>query len=268
METNSQDEQKPKRLKILCIHGTLTSAEFMEHQMRFWTKKFKNQLEFIFYQGNFVVDDRKIVVLTDLVSKKWHLQRGVPRRCHFEPGVFERQYAINTNLEPKHTNMLFKNLVEVINDHKGTIDGVIAFSRGAFFTFCFFDFLEQGFFKDLLKVKKVPYFAILIGSHPGWGNRISRVPSLHLVGTRDYIFTCSEVSLTRFKKAELMRYPGGHKFPLLTAEIVEGVLAFVESVRGDPSRYRVFVEKVYSRGEEGGGDDGTDRIIGGFSPKL
>ena len=140
--------------------------------------------------------------------------------------------------------MVFSEIIKTLNFHKD-IEGIMGFSQGGFITSLFFQFLEKGYFKNVLHVDKIPHFAILVCGWAGFGTTIIRAKSLHFIGTMDNVYNMAELSLIRFRKPKIFYFQEGHKFPIVNKKIKTTVREFLE--RTDEKIYRELIEYDFIR---------------------
>jgi calmodulin len=240
----SVQDSKPQRKKVLCLHGFATTKEFMSYQTREWQKKFSKEFELIFYDGKYDVPVERI----DPFLAKWFTDRNLKPKSHFdatpEGSILYQSIPKDKDLPIEYRDEVFDKLIRVLNEHKD-IEGLLGFSQGGFLVSCFFQYLEKGLFKNVLKVDKLPHFAIFVCGWSGFGTTIIKAKSLHFIGTMDNVYNMAELTLIRFRKPKVFFFQEGHKFPILNRKIRSTVKDFLKKTNEE--QYRQLIEYDFIR---------------------
>ncbi len=100
---------------------------------------------------------------------------------------------------------MFDKVLEILNSHRD-IEGIMGFSQGGFLASTFFQFMEMGAFKNVLKVDKIPHFVILVCGWAGIGRTIIKAKSIHFIGANDEVYNMAELALIRFRKPKVFYF--------------------------------------------------------------
>ena len=161
----------------------------------------------------------------------WFNSRNLKPKSHFDTSDQARDVWLalpkDQDLPIIYRDTIFDKIVETLNEHQD-IEGLLGFSQGGFMVSVFFQYLEKGLFKEILKVKNIPHFAIMVCGWSGIGSTIIKAKSLHLIGTLDEVYNMSELALIRFRKPKVFFFQEGHKFPILNKKLKQTISEFVK----------------------------------------
>ena len=169
-------------MKVLCIHGWLSSPEFLKAQLAGWQSAL-TELDFVYYRGRF---SRPI---------HFNLQSHAIRRFHQE-NKLRRVYAhfdgeVRYYLEgfPLSENLILEALNDIINilNTEKDIGGIIGVHQGAFLADFFLTHRDHPVVKSRLFADiKRPFFVIFV-SYPylSPGTKMLDIASLHVYAEDD-----------------------------------------------------------------------------------
>lgn len=155
-----------KRIRILCLHGYGTNSTFQKFQMRKWITRLKN-IEFIFLDGH--IELTKWQVPKELAES---LGPSLPPDFEFKSHV--ESLPIVTPDQPYYLDI--SHIITYLNNNE-PIDGLLTFSQASYISWQFFHQLHKGFLKNKLTITELPYFALFIAGHRGFGQEPIDIPS-------------------------------------------------------------------------------------------
>ncbi|KAA8517859.1 hypothetical protein F0562_015352 [Nyssa sinensis] len=206
MERNNEKE---KKMKILCLHGFRTSGNFLQKQLSKWDPS-------IFAPHDFHMDFPDGLYPA---AGKSDIEAIFPPP-YFEWFQFNMDFTEYTNLEE-----CISYLCEYIKS-KGPFDGLLGFSQGATLSALLLGYQTQG--KVLKEHPPMKLFVSISGTkfkdpslcEVAYKDPI-KVKSVHFVGAKDWLRLPSEELATAFDNPLIIRHPQGHTVPRLNEETVE-----------------------------------------------
>ncbi|KAK3446492.1 hypothetical protein EUGRSUZ_A02175 [Eucalyptus grandis] len=231
-------EEKKKKMKILCLHGFRTSGSFLKKQISKWDPSIFAHFDMDFPDGLFPAGGKSDI-------------EGIFPPPYFEWFQFEKDFTEYTNLEE-----CVKYLCEYIMS-KGPFDGLLGFSQGATLSalllgyqaqasriasFIFIVLLCNIFSREVMVDMADIYFwkqGKVLKDHPPLKFFISisgskfRTPdicdvaykdpikakSVHFIGDKDWLKLPSQDLATAFDNPLIIRHPQGHTVPRLDARL-------------------------------------------------
>ncbi|KAI5063874.1 hypothetical protein GOP47_0020544 [Adiantum capillus-veneris] len=207
-----------QKLRVLCLHGFRTSGIIMETQMRKLDRTALDLLDMTFLDAPYPAEGKSDV-----------------------EGIFPPPYYEWFQFTKTDTGAIFRHLKECIQfisdfmEKHGPFDGIVGFSQGAFLSAALAGMQEQG-----LALTSVPQlrFVIVIsggvldGEHE-WRDCYSepiKCPSLHFIGTRDFLQPRNEELLLKFANPIVIRHEARHTVPRLDEKAVLPMKTFLERI--------------------------------------
>ncbi|MCO5570644.1 hypothetical protein L7F22_024371 [Adiantum nelumboides] len=205
-----------QKLKVLCLHGFRTSGIIMETQLRKLDRTVLDLLDMTCLDAPYAANGKSDV-------------EGI-----FQPPYFEWFQFKKTEAGTIFTHL--RECIQFISDFMekhGPFDGIVGFSQGAFLSAALAGMQQQG-----LALTSIPQlrFVIVIsggvldGEHE-WKDCYSepiKCPSVHFIGTRDFLLPRNEELLQKFDNPIVIRHEARHTVPRLDATAVLPMKKFLE----------------------------------------
>lgn len=214
LESSSQR----KKLRVLCLHGFRTNGNIMETQLR--------KL------------DRTVIELLEMTC----LDAPYPALGKSDvEGIFPPPYYEWFQFEKTETGVIFSHLKECIEfitdfmEKNGPFDGLVGFSQGAYLSAALAGMQEQG-----LALTSIPPLRFVInisggvldGEHDWKGcySQPIKCPSVHFIGSRDFLKCRNEQLLLKFANPIVIRHEAKHTVPRLDEKALLPVRHFLEHI--------------------------------------
>ena len=193
-------------IKILCLHGFATNSDFMEYQLRYFKKNFKN-FEFTYLNGPVFIDKEKdqIDPVVETITKKKNL---------FAWFRLTKESELNA----------VKYVIDFMNEN-GPFDAIMGFSQGGAIVSTIAVLFEE----KKIQLKNQLKFIILCSSPPHMYFRkemiqkkfpVINTKTVFLVGKDDPMYEIQIVHSTVYNNPLVLTFKEGHKFPRLSLEHV------------------------------------------------
>lgn len=193
------------KLRVLCFHGFRTSASIFHNQITRWDSQILDLLDLTFLDGPFPANGKSDV-------------ESIFPGPYFEWFQFNESYSEITNLEA------CKDFVTKYMEEHGPFDGLMGFSQGGVLAAAFAGLQQKG----LALEHHAPLRFVILISGTGFNNKelmqecypveLVKCPSVHLIGSRDFLKKHNEELLGLFEDPVVIRHDGKHTVPRLGEE--------------------------------------------------
>ncbi|CAM6119132.1 unnamed protein product [Calypogeia fissa] len=198
---------RPRKLRILCLHGFRTSGKIMAQQLALakWTP---------------LIGD---IAELEFVDAPWPASGASLVEKQFEGPYFEWFQSSKDYKEISGLDKATNHYSDYVSLH-GPFDGLLGFSQGAVLAAAWMGFCERNGGDSVSPNMKNVKFLITIGGgrdksrtmRPAYSGTIS-CASLHLIGDKCFMKPYGEALISVFKDPIVIRHPFGHVIPRLSA---------------------------------------------------
>mmetsp|Transcript_15156 Transcript_15156/g.45697 ORF Transcript_15156/g.45697 Transcript_15156/m.45697 type:complete len:234 (-) Transcript_15156:56-757(-) len=207
------------RLRILMLHSFRTSGAIFQEQVR--RSGLQNPLN----------EAAELIYMNAPHAASGDIPQDVA--AHFSPPFFE-WWNFRKDEDGELSYVGFEeaeaSVKQALRQH-APVHGICAFSQGTALTSLFAGWQQKGALSGVQPLR----FCIMVGGTPFrlaahhaecYRDPID-LPSLHLIGDRDFLKKHSETLSTLFVDPVVMRHKGGHAVPALPVEAQDEVRAFL-----------------------------------------
>ncbi|KAJ3683007.1 hypothetical protein LUZ60_013234 [Juncus effusus] len=211
-----KEEQKEKKMKILCLHGFRTSGAFLKKQISKWDPSIFEHFDMVFPDGLFPAGGKSDI-------------EGIFPAPYFEWFQFNKEFTEYTNLEE-----CISYLCDYITTN-GPFDGLLGFSQGATLSALLIGYQSQG--KVLKDHRPIKFLVSVSGSKfrdPSICDvaykDIIKAKSVHFIGEKDWLKVPSEELASAFDSPLILRHPQGHTVPRLDEAAVKQLSEWTKTI--------------------------------------
>ena len=197
-------------MKILCVHGWLSTPEHMKSQLETWEKELP-EVSFVYYRGKNTVPAKLNYASEQVV--RFHLDRKLfTAYTHLD--LDSRFFYYGASWSDEMIMPMVAPLIKFVNQEK-TAAGLFGFSQGAMLVHLFCSLMAAGRLDKYLDIDTVrPRFAILC-CFPYGLNALGRInlPSLHLISTNDQVADNPLLVTMQYEEPTVLFDSIGHGIP-------------------------------------------------------
>jgi Serine hydrolase (FSH1) len=208
-------------MKVLCVHGWLSSPEHMKYQLKSW-EQLLPEMEFLYYRGR-LARPYSFNFISSFV-RKFHQENKIPKTyAHLEGDIryFLPEYPSSAE---ENCNGVLRELLNVLNTEKN-ICGLIGFSQGCFLIDMLLREIQTGrtdkyLYSDVVR----PFFAVFVAyPYVAHSPVLLSVPSLHIIPRNDSIIDNPMMATMHFRNPIIMAVEGDHTIPQARAKLIDAV---------------------------------------------
>ncbi|KAG6548641.1 hypothetical protein Mapa_009795 [Marchantia paleacea] len=214
--------EAPRKLKVLALHGSRTSGAILKKQVSKWSPAIHDLIDFTFLDGPTPAQGE---------SDVQHIYEGP----YFEWMQSNKDYTEFYN---------YRESIAFVIDYvekNGPFDGLLGFSQGATLAGCIVALQRRKWDilgKSAADLPPIRFFIAISGANlrdPGINDVYlgtpMDVPTLHLIGAKDFMCEPSTQFLQFWKDPVTIKHPQGHTVPRLDEAAVTTFVTFLKQVQ-------------------------------------
>lgn len=213
-------------MKVLCVHGWLSSPEHMKYQLQSW-ETLLPEMDFLYYRGR-LARPYSFNFISSFV-RKFHQENKIPKTyAHLEGDI--RYYMPDYPYTAEEMcNGVLRELINVLNKEKN-ICGLIGFSQGCFLIDLLLREIQSGrtdkyLYSDVVR----PFFAAFVAyPYVVHSPVMLSIPTLHIIPRNDSIIDNPMMATMHFRNPLIVAVEGDHTIPKAKPKLIE---AFHEVVK-------------------------------------
>ena len=211
-------------MRILCVHGWISTPEHMKSQMETWEKELP-EAEFLYYRGK-IPFPASANVLSPQARKFHNENRILTAFAHFDFDI--RIFSVGYDMPEEIIIRILGSLIKKLNVEKN-IAGLIGFSQGAALVDFFLIQLQKGALDKYLMPDVIkPLFAILICFPYQPRSTVTiKTPTLIIFSDNDEVTDNPELLSIQYQNPRIMEFSISHNLPRMNPILKETVRSLI-----------------------------------------
>src|SRR3990167_7492014 len=206
-------------MKVLCVHGWLSSPEHMKYQLKSW-EELLPEMEFLYYRGRLARPYSFNFISSGV--RKFHQEHKISKTyAHLEGDIryFMPEYPASAE---EMCNGVLREIINVLNTEKN-ICGLIGFSQGCFLIDMLLREIQTGrtdkyLYSDVVR----PFFAVFMAyPYVAHSSVMLSVPSLHVIPRNDSIIDNPMMATMHFRNPQIVAVEGDHTIPKARPKLMD-----------------------------------------------